>query len=210
MSQNQAHKAYAQQQIFTASPAKLVLMCYEHAIGALNEAIRAIQENNVEKRWKANAKATEIIGHLWSTLEMEGGGEIAKNLDQLYNLMLSKLPDVDFKNSIETAQEVIKLLEPLRDAWRELANKFSEQDLAKARAQAELAHSQSAPAATPAPIPTPSASTTPVATAPLPQVAAAVPVAPPAAPASKNMGGYGAVKPRAPAPASQSSMTFSA
>lgn len=187
-----AHRAYAQQQVYTASPAKLVLMCYEHAIGALNDAIRAIEENNIEKRWKANTKATEIITHMWSTLDMEGGGEIAKNLDQLYNLILSKLPAVDFKNDAQTARDIIKLLEPLRDAWRDLASKYSEQDLAKARSEAEANNPQPKEEASAAPQP--------------------IPVSPPpSAPASAPGGTYGQYRPRVPTAAPPiSAHTFSA
>ncbi len=141
MVQNQAYKLYAQQQVMTASPAKLVFMLYEHAIASLRDAVRAIEENDIEKRWKANCKAGEIIGHLWATLDIEGGGEIAKNLDQLFGFMMTKLPEVDFRNNPQPALDVIKLLEPLRDAWRELAGK-SESELA----QASHAARQNAPA----------------------------------------------------------------
>ncbi len=134
MVQNKAHKVYAQQQIYTASPAQLVYMLYDHAISALRDAIKAIEENNIEKRWKANSKACEIITHLWTTLDMEGGGAIAQNLDQLFGFMLTKLPEVDFKNNPQPAKEVITLLEPLRDAWKELLETKSEQELAQAAA----------------------------------------------------------------------------
>lgn len=203
MAPNQAHKVYAQQQVYTASPAKLVLMCYEHAISALNDAIRAIEENNVEKRWKANTKATEIITHLWSTLDMEGGGKIAENLDQLYNLMLSKLPEVDFKNSSDTARDIIKLLEPLRDAWRDLAKNYSEHDLAKARADAELT--------VPKPIEAiPVGTSPPAPAATIISDAATNPIPSPAQTPSRPMAGYGAMKPRNPAPPGSASTTFSA
>ncbi|TAH36471.1 MAG: flagellar export chaperone FliS [Alphaproteobacteria bacterium] len=134
MVQKNAHKVYAQQQIYTASPAKLVYMLYDHAIGALRDAIKAIEENNIEKRWKSNTKACEIITHLWTTLDMEGGGSIAQNLDQLFGFMLTKLPEVDFKNNPQPAKDVITLLEPLRDAWKELLETKTEQELAQAAA----------------------------------------------------------------------------
>ena len=136
MAQNQALKLYLQQQVMTASPAKLVQMLYDHAIDSLKDAIKAIEEKNIEKRWNSTNKATEIITHLWTTLDMEGGGDIAKNLDQLFAFMITKLPEVDFKNNPEPARDVIKLLEPLRDAWKELADKMSEQEMAQALADA--------------------------------------------------------------------------
>ncbi len=55
------------------------------------------------------------------TLDLEKGGEIASNLEALYGYMLLRLPDVDVKNDVRVAEEVIELLEPLRGSWSELA-----------------------------------------------------------------------------------------
>lgn len=157
---NQAHKVYLQQQVMTASPAKLVQMLYDHAIDSLKEAIKAIEENDIERRWKSTSKASEIITHLWTTLDMEGGGDISKNLDQLFAFMIMKLPEVDFKNNPEPARHVITLLEPLRNAWKELADKMSEQEMAQALADARNqqpqpteSSAQPSPAAPSAPAP---------------------------------------------------------
>ena len=107
----------------TASPAKLVSMLYDKVSLSLKEAISAIEAGEVEARWRANARAMEILTHMWSTLDVEKGGEIAKNLDSLFSFMLSRLPEVDMRNDPEPAREVIALIEPLRESWRELARR---------------------------------------------------------------------------------------
>lgn len=112
---------YLNQQVMTASPAKLVSMLYDKAIVSLKEAIAAIAAGEIETRWKANKRAVEIIGHMWSTLDREKGGEIAANLDDLFSYMLRRLPEVDFKNDPAPAHEVIELLEPLAQSWRDIA-----------------------------------------------------------------------------------------
>lgn len=114
---------YLTQQVMTASPAKLVYMLYDRAIASLREAIAAIEAGEIEKRWKANNRAIEIINHMWTTLDTERGGEIGENLNQLLPYMIMRLPDVDIQNDPQPAREVIALLEPLRDAWREIAMK---------------------------------------------------------------------------------------
>lgn len=113
---------YRTQQVMTASPAQLVYMLYDRAIGSLKEAIAAIESGDIEARWRANNRAIEIINHLWSTLDIAAGGEIARNLDRLYPFMTMRLVQVDIRNNPAPAREVIALLEPLRDAWRELAH----------------------------------------------------------------------------------------
>jgi len=112
---------YRTQQVMTASPAQLVYMLYDRTISSLKEAIAAIEAGDIETRWRANNRAIEIINHLWSTLDLKSGGEIARNLDRLYPFMTMRLVQVDLRNNPVPAREVIALLEPLRDAWRELA-----------------------------------------------------------------------------------------
>ena len=107
----------------TASPAKLVSMLYDKVTLSLKEAIAAIEAGEVEARWRANARAMEILSHMWSTLDVEKGGEIAQNLESLFSFMLARLPEVDLRNDPEPAREVISLLEPLRESWRELAKR---------------------------------------------------------------------------------------
>ncbi|HEY4135467.1 MAG TPA: flagellar export chaperone FliS [Alphaproteobacteria bacterium] len=136
---NAASQHYLTQQIMTASPATLVQMLYDKAIGSLKEAIKAIEENEIEARWKANSRAIEIIAHMQGTLDMEKGGEISKNLDRLFGYMLSRLPRVDFRNDAQAAREVIGLLEPLRDSWRDLAAQGDKPQREAARVSAEIA-----------------------------------------------------------------------
>jgi flagellar protein FliS len=112
---------YLTQEVMTASPAKLVSMLYDKVTLSLKEAIAAIESGDIEARWRANARAMEILTHMWSTLDVDKGGEIAHNLESLFSFMLSRLPEVDFRNDPEPAREVIELLEPLRTSWRELA-----------------------------------------------------------------------------------------
>ncbi len=113
---------YLAQQIMSASPAKLVAMLYERAITLLRETVEAIEAGDVERRWRANGKATEVISHLWGTLDRERGGEIAENLNRVYGFMIMRLTMIDVENNAQAAREVSELLEPLRRSWQELAD----------------------------------------------------------------------------------------
>jgi flagellar protein FliS len=157
---NAASQQYLTQQVMTASPATLMQMLYDKAIGSLREAIQAIENNEIEARWKANSRALEIVSHMQGTLDMEKGGEIAKNLDRLFAYILSRLPRIDFRNDVQVAREVIGLLEPLRDSWRELAAqgdkpqreaaRIASEFAARPAASAMAAPNQSAPQPSPA------------------------------------------------------------
>lgn len=114
---------YQIQQVMTSSPMMLVALLYDRAIQSLREAMQAIEAGDVQARWKANHRAFEIIQHLQMTLDLTRGGQIAENLDRLYGFILRRLPQVDMKNDPTPAEEAIKLLEPLRDSWRQGAMK---------------------------------------------------------------------------------------
>jgi flagellar protein FliS len=116
-----ASQHYRNQELMTASPARLVVMLYDRAIQSLNEAIKAIDDGDIERRWKANKNASEIITHLAMTLNFEEGGQIALNLNDLYRFMLTTLVNVDVRNDPQAARDVIKLIEPLRASWDQLA-----------------------------------------------------------------------------------------
>ncbi len=118
-----AAELYKTQSIMTAPPAKLVAMCYERTIGSLKDAIRAIEAGDIQTRCNSATRAANIIAHLWSTLDMEKGGEIAQNLSDIYGFAMRRLPDINLRNDAKAAEEIIKLLEPLYRSWNELANR---------------------------------------------------------------------------------------
>ena len=117
---------YREQQILTASPARLVAMLYEKAITCLRLAIKAIEDGDIKARWAANARAVEIIEHLSMTVDTDKGGEIAANLERLYPFMIHHLINVDVHNDPEPAREVIALLDPLCESWRGLDRQMAQ------------------------------------------------------------------------------------
>lgn len=139
MSDKNALNQYITQDVMTSSPEKLVFMLYDKAITSLREAIKSIEAEDIERRYKANKKATDIIMHMWQTLDMEKGGEIAVNLDRLFSFILNKLPKVDMDNDPEPAREVIKLLEPLHESWKQLAMQKPAQGAASPQAESSTA-----------------------------------------------------------------------
>jgi flagellar protein FliS len=115
--------AYQAQQVRGVSKVRQVAMLYDRAIASLKEAIQAIEDKEIERRWRANKRAQDIVLALYGALDEEAGGEIARNLSQIYMFALRRLPRVDLRNDPTPAQEVIELLEPLRRSWYELAER---------------------------------------------------------------------------------------
>lgn len=116
-----ANHAYRAQTVLSASPAEQVVMLYDQVIRSLERAVAAIGEGDIEGRWRANNNASECLWELVGALDMEQGGEIARYLEQLYQFMLGRLPEIDIRNDAAIAREVIELLRPLRDTWKQIA-----------------------------------------------------------------------------------------
>jgi flagellar protein FliS len=138
---------YRAQEILTATPCQLVVKLYDGAIASLQQAQSAIARRDIKSRHNANRKALDIITHLTNTLDMERGGEIARNLSQLYDFMCTRLIDVDVNNDPKAASDVIALLTPLRSAWQELDTRFAGARAAPARPVAAIPQGAPSPPA---------------------------------------------------------------
>ena len=113
--------AYQTQQVKGASKVQQVALLYDRIVVCLRDAIEAVEAGEIERRWRSNKRAQDIILALYSALDEEQGGEITRNLSQLYLFCLRRLPQVDLKNDATPARESLEILEPLAQSWRELA-----------------------------------------------------------------------------------------
>lgn len=116
---------YEYDEIMAASQSHLIVMLYREALVALKASVVAIERGNIEARWRASAKATNILAHLYLTLDLNRGGDIANNLGRIYQYILRRLPDVNLKNDPKPAQEGACLIEPLLNSWEDLDIRIS-------------------------------------------------------------------------------------
>ncbi len=112
--------AYRQTDVMTADPKRLVIMCYEGAISNLRLAKEKHAEREYESKAKALQKAHYIIGELAGAVDFEKGGEIAKNLNAIYRYMLRRITEADIRKNVKGFDEVVGMLEELREAWEEI------------------------------------------------------------------------------------------
>jgi flagellar protein FliS len=106
----------------SASPQQLILMLYEGAILAIAAGQQHLREHNIAAKGSAISKAISIIeGGLKASLDLNVGGELAKNLSELYAYMGRRLLQANLKNDSAGLEEVRQLLLQLKGAWEALA-----------------------------------------------------------------------------------------
>ncbi len=107
--------------VVAASPHKLVVMLFEGAMLAISAAIQHMQAGEMAEKGQSITKAITIIDSgLRASLDKKVGGEIALNLDALYEYMSSRLLMANLKNQVSILEEVHQLLKGLKDAWESI------------------------------------------------------------------------------------------
>lgn len=101
----------------TASPHKLIEMLIDGALGSMAKAKGSIERGAIEERTQHINKANEIIIGLRGSLDFEKGGEIAANLESLYDYMNRTLMTANRSNDAEKVQEVMSLMLEIKQGW---------------------------------------------------------------------------------------------
>lgn len=110
--------AYKQTSITTANRGQILIMLYEAAISNVKKASIALERKDLNVKGLAIGKAHDIINELQNTLNFDIGGDVARNLERLYNFMTEQLVKSNLENTKEPLLAVQKLLETLLDGWR--------------------------------------------------------------------------------------------
>ena len=97
-------------------------MLYDGAIRFVGQARDAHQRGDRFGRATGVSRAMAIVAELQNTLDVDRGGEIATNLDRLYQYMMARLLDVTRTGDPVALEETMKLLCTLRDAWVKVAS----------------------------------------------------------------------------------------
>ncbi|MFD0930407.1 flagellar export chaperone FliS [Methylophilus sp. YYY-1] len=107
--------------VVDASPLKLTIMLYEGAVTACIRAQQAIQKQDIPQKGEYISKAISIIeSGLRTSLNKRAGGEVALNLDQLYEYMIRTLMQASLRQDSSKVYEVQQLLMELKGAWETL------------------------------------------------------------------------------------------
>ncbi|HAS6349889.1 flagellar export chaperone FliS [Vibrio sp. IRLE0018] len=117
-------KVSVDSQLSAASPHKVIQMLMAGAIERLIQGKAAMQAGNIPVKGERLGKALDIIIALRSCLSMDDGGDIARNLDQLYEFMITQISGANHKNDPTMIDDVIDIIREIKSAWDQIPNEY--------------------------------------------------------------------------------------
>ncbi|KFZ36905.1 flagellar biosynthesis protein FliS [Shewanella mangrovi] len=110
-------KVSLESEIAVASPHRLVQLMFKGALERIAQSRYAIEQGNIAAKGEYIGKAIGIINGLQNSLNMDAGGDIANNLNRLYEYMVRRMTEANLLSDVEALDEVAALLREIKEAW---------------------------------------------------------------------------------------------
>ena len=104
----------------TKDPHELVKLLFEGLTDRIALARSALAKEDREGRAEAVTKAQKILFGLRESLDFKTGGELATNLDSLYEYSIRRLIKAHSREDDSIFKEVMDLMVMIRDAWKQI------------------------------------------------------------------------------------------
>ena len=107
---------------------RLIQMMIDGAIEKINRAKFFLETDNIAGRGEHVSWAISIINGLSSSLDLERGGELAENLDKLYQFAIVTLLEANVQASHEKLDSVLGVLNTIKAGWDGIRQEAIEMD----------------------------------------------------------------------------------
>ena len=117
---NKAAQAYFQTKVGTTDQGQLLLMLYDGALQFIQQARTKMIANDYAGKGILISKVIDIINELAASLNMDKGGSLAVNLNNLYLLCTARLLRANLKMDVDSLNSVESILSGLRGAYAQI------------------------------------------------------------------------------------------
>jgi flagellar secretion chaperone FliS len=105
----------------SADPHKLVDLLFDGLVQAVAQARAAMARGDIATKGAQIGKAVRIIDEgLKPALNKDKGGDLAGNLEKLYEFCVNRLTYANLRNDDAALAEVVRVIEPLAQGWKEI------------------------------------------------------------------------------------------
>jgi flagellar secretion chaperone FliS len=106
-----------------ASPHDLVVMLFDALLVAVGTARTALRGGDIKTKCSNIVIAVRILEEgLKGGLNLDQGGEIARNLNDLYGYCVLRLTQANARNDLAALDEVMRLVEPIASGWKQMGD----------------------------------------------------------------------------------------
>lgn len=113
-----AYDAYLESRILTADPVELVEILLRAALDAIGKAQEELRRGRIQERSRAITRASEVLNELALSVNHEAGGELSRNLVELYAYVQQLLIKANARQQEAPLQEAERLVASLAEAWQ--------------------------------------------------------------------------------------------
>ena len=104
-----------------ANPHDLVNMLFDGLLLAMGSARAAMQRGDIKSKCQQIVIAVRILEEgLKCSLDLQQGGPLAANLNDLYGYCVVRLTQANARNDDAALAEVVALIEPVASGWKEI------------------------------------------------------------------------------------------
>ena len=107
-------------QAAVANNVALIQMLFDGLTDTLVAAQGHLAHGAIQEKGKCIARASRIVIGLQGSLDFAKGGELAQNLNDLYNYVTRRLIFANAHNDMAVLQEIHGLMTEIRSAWQEV------------------------------------------------------------------------------------------
>ena len=115
-----------------ADQIQLIQMLFGGLLESLDKAVGHIERKEFKDKNETISRAQKIIFGLQMSLDMEKGGELSRNLNELYDYAVKRLLHAHTRNDVEAVREVKSLVKEVSEAWSMLPSLLKKKDVVAA------------------------------------------------------------------------------
>jgi flagellar protein FliS len=120
-----AYAAYRSAEIETISQRDLIVLLYQGAERFLEAGRQAMELHQLETAMVQCRRAKEIFIELLSTLNFEVGGEVAKQLKELYAFLVLQITEASMRKDPQKITAIMPIIATLREGWQQISDDFA-------------------------------------------------------------------------------------
>jgi flagellar protein FliS len=119
MALNNPYAVYKQNSVNFASKEQLLLMLVDGAVKFSKLGRQAIMDKKISVAHENIVKTQDIFYELMATLDVEKGGDWAKQLMSVYDFIVRRLVEANLKKDLAIMEEVLPIIVDVRNTWHD-------------------------------------------------------------------------------------------